>query len=418
MKKKITQQNIKLLHPSRKTFEVFDTELRGFVLRVYPSGVISYYFTYRNVSGRKARIFLGKHGTISPAQARAAAERYAGSVALGGDPATAKKQERAEAKRRSAEKALQRSFRQFVESDYRAWCFAHKKRASESVERLLVKFRAFHDVALEDFTLLEVERWRVGRLKDGIAPATVNRDLAELKAMFTRAVEWGYLKVHPLRHLKMMKADNARIRHLSDDEEERLRRALLARDERIKQGRVRANEWRSQRGYQALLDLSNSGFADHMTPMVLLSLNTGLRKGEIFTLRWSDVNISASTLTVRADKSKSGKRRHVPLNREAVSVLEAWRAQNPSDELVFPSPVTGEVLNNVQKAWSAVLSDAEVEDFHWHDLRHTFASKLAMRGVDLNTIRDLLGHADIKMTLRYAHLAPEHAQTAVELLVC
>ena len=94
----------------------------------------------------------------------------------------------------------------------------------------------------------------------------------------------------------------------------------------------------------------------------------------------------------------------------------AWRNQTDSTGLVFPSPVTGESLISIKRSWGAVVKDAKLEDFTFHDLRHTFASKLVMKGVDLNTVRELLGHASIDMTLRYAHLAPEHKAAAVAVL--
>lgn len=94
-----------------------------------------------------------------------------------------------------------------------------------------------------------------------------------------------------------------------------------------------------------------------------------------------------------------------------------WRKNIYVDRLVFPNPKSGNAFDNVNKAWTGILGVAEIENFRWHDMRHHFASKLVMNGVDLNTVRELLGHADIKMTLRYAHLAPEHKANAVEKLV-
>jgi integrase len=86
------------------------------------------------------------------------------------------------------------------------------------------------------------------------------------------------------------------------------------------------------------------------------------------------------------------------------------------DALVFPSPKTGKKMDNCKSAWAALLKNAEIKSFRWHDMRHDFASQLVMSGVDLNTVRELLGHADLKMTLRYAHLAPENKMQAVKVL--
>ena len=107
------------------------------------------------------------------------------------------------------------------------------------------------------------------------------------------------------------------------------------------------------------------------------------------------------------------------LNRTALEVLEIWKnqMQTPAPTaLVFPSPKNGQKMDNCDSAWERLLKDAEIENFRWHDMRHDFASRLVMAGVDLNTVRELLGHSDLKMTLRYAHLAPEAKQRAVEKL--
>jgi integrase len=151
--------------------------------------------------------------------------------------------------------------------------------------------------------------------------------------------------------------------------------------------------------------------------MVLLSLNTGLRQGEVFGLEWTDITFQQATITIPGSHSKSGKTRHVPLNEEALSVLADWRGSTEKSEgLVFPS-LEGDQFNNVRKSWLGVLAQAGITRFRWHDMRHSFASRLAMAGVDLNTIRELLGHSDYKMTLRYAHLAPSHKAAAVAKLM-
>jgi integrase len=138
-------------------------------------------------------------------------------------------------------------------------------------------------------------------------------------------------------------------------------------------------------------------------------LNTGLRRGELLSLKWTDVDLDARLLTVRAENAKSGRERHVPLNREAHDVLLRWANQTRLQVRVFD-------VASVKKSWAALLTTADITCFRFHDLRHHFASKLVRSGVDLNIVRELLGHADIKMTLRYAHLCPATLAAAVEKL--
>ena len=182
--------------------------------------------------------------------------------------------------------------------------------------------------------------------------------------------------------------------------------------------REAANAWRRERGY-AEWPADNP---DHLTPIVLVALNTGLRKGELFNLRWTDVDLVGAQLTVRGEGAKSGQTRHVPLNAEALETADTSGAPADSttlDGYVFPGRVDSNDgrLDDVKKAWVPIVKAAKLDAFRFHDLRHTFASKLVMAGVDLNTVRELLGHSDLKMTLRYAHLAPEHKAAAVAKLV-
>ena len=159
-----------------------------------------------------------------------------------------------------------------------------------------------------------------------------------------------------------------------------------------------------------------STYADHLTPMVLISLNTGMRQGEVFNLRWPDVNFDRATVVIHGSGAKSGMTRHIPLNDEALEALKTWHDQGTKTGHAFPSRDGGR-MDNVKKAWAGVLKAATITEFRWHDMRHHFASRLVMEGVDLNTVRELLGHSDIKMTLRYAHLAPQHKAEAVARLV-
>lgn len=386
-----------------KPIEVRDRDLKGFILRVQPSGATSYIVQL----GRGRRITLGDAAILTPAQARAKAKVALGAVADGRDPKAALKVD---------DGSSVPTLAVYVENTYAPWVEANRKTGAELVARVRACFFAeFGDTPLDQITAWNIEKWRKGRLQDGRTPATVNRDLSAIKAALQRAIDWELIDRHPLAKVKPGKVDQSGVvRYLSRDEESRLRKALVDRDAEHQAARQRGNAWRAEREREPMPELG--AYADHLTPMVLVSINTGLRQGELFNLAWQDVDLDSALLTVRGDGAKSGKTRHVPLNAEAVDVLKTWKEQTGTDGLVFKGRA-GERFDNVRKAWAGLLKSAGITAFRWHDLRHHFASRLVQAGVDLNTVRELLGHADLKMTLRYAHLAPEHRAAAVARLV-
>jgi len=204
-------------------------------------------------------------------------------------------------------------------------------------------------------------------------------------------------------------------RYLSAEEEMNLRYALDQREKQLREVRRHYNTWNEERGYPLYPDLTFCAFADHLMPLVLLAMNTGLRRGELFHLAWHSISFEHRLLTVRGEHAKSGQSRHVPLNEEALSVLQRWKHQQPDSHYVFPGQ-NGKPLTDIKKSWGSVLTRAKITNFRFHDLRHHFASQLVMAGVDLNTIRELLGHRDYSSTLRYAHLAPRFLAEAVAKL--
>ena len=257
-------------------------------------------------------------------------------------------------------------------------------------------------------------------MASGTKAATCNRRLAALKAALNWGVKREYLESNPLARLEKLPEHDSdvKVRYLTDEERMRLMSALDEREKKMRSGRQSHNRWLAERG-QALMPELDGEFADHLKPMILISLYTGMRQGNLFALRWGDIDFDTKTLRLRAAASKTGKNHDLPMNSKVIAALQAWRRQSKkvaADSLVFPSPVSGKMLNNVKKAWLAVLRDAGIENFRWHDMRHDFASQLVMKGIDLNTVRELMGHSDLKMTLRYAHLAPDNKLRAVEIL--
>ena len=407
MKAKLTAMTIRSLHPRDKPYEVVDTDLKGFLLRVQPSGVMTYYFSYRNDQGRRARCRIGKHRTVSPAQARDEALNLSARVIAGKDVHAKKKQERL-----AAQAAKSQTLSGFLDHQYGPWVMTQRKTGEATLKRIRSNFQYLADRPLSEINAWVIEKWRSEALKAGKAKATVNRDLAALKACLAKAIEWELLSVHPLAKVRPVRTDRlARVRYLTNDEEQRLRAALMRREDIMRQKRQTANEWRRVRHEPTLPDLKQ-GYVDHLQPMFLLAINTGLRRGELFQLQWPDVDLPNQVLTVRGRITKNGQTRHVPLNEEAEQAIERWRIRISETGRVFPGK-GGQQLTTIWTSWHGVVKAAGISDFRWHDLRHHFASQLVMVGVDLNTVRELLGHSDLEMTLRYAHLSPDHKAEAV-----
>lgn len=380
--------------------DIRDDRLPGFVLRVSKAGRGMYRVQY----ARGKWVTLGKMEHLKPAEAREQARVILGEAAKGHDPSAARKRERAA------------TFRQYLANVYAPWLETHRKDGKATAARLRACFGDdLGTCRLPDVTPWLVEKWRSRRLKAGRKPSTVNRDLNALKAAMNRAVEWGYLDANPIAGVKPAKTDGKGVvRYLSANEAERLREALREREDRMREERARANQWRRERNYPTFPEM-DAPFVDYLRPLVLLALNTGMRRGELFGLEWRDIDHDRRTLTVRGEGSKSGQTRHLPLSPEAVEVLAGWRQSTEGTGLVFPGP-DGARRTIVKTAWGRVLEAAGIEGFRFHDLRHTFASWLVMGGTDLYTVRDLLGHSSVAMTERYAHLAPEHKAAAVATL--
>jgi len=263
--------------------------------------------------------------------------------------------------------------------------YGMKKRSWNSTDKLyLVRLKAFFGSKnLDEITPFFVQKYRIARREQKTrrhtiaSAAYINRELACLKCMFSRAVEWGYAKENPVKKVKFEKENNSRVRFLEKDELKKL--------------------------------------LDHCHPtlkaIVLVAVNTGMRKEEIRTLKWRDVDFERGFVTLL--KTKNGETRNVPLNKTAREILMSI-PKNARSPFIFCNSEGN--LYNFRTSFMTALKNAGIKDFRFHDLRHTAASYLAMGGVDLNTIRDILGHKSLDMVLRYAHLSRSHQASAVGIL--
>ncbi len=379
--------------PRTKPFEIYDSRLRGFTLRVQRSGVQSYYARFC----RSRRVALGKVGTPLPEEARYKCQKVLGNVALGrhtlyGLCGTGP------------------TLGQFNDETYAPWVRTNRTRTAENtLDKLQRHFGTWFPEPLTAITLERIESWKSRRMNKGCSGTTILRDLFTLSSVLGRAVKLGKLAENPIRRVDKPRIDRRpKVRFLDGPEEARLREAMCARDLKIRQMRQSANTWRHKRDRELLPALLH--FGDHLTPAVLLSMNTGMRLGELLKLRWNNIHFDRRWLTVEGREAKSRQTRHVPLNAEAVNVLTQWREQSGSQGRVF------DVSRSFKTAWWRLLERAAIYDFRWHDLRHHFASRLVQAGVPLNTVRDLLGHSSVAMSLRYAHLAPDQRCEAVAKL--
>lgn len=224
-----------------------------------------------------------------------------------------------------------------------------------------------------------VEKSKLGR---AVTPSTVNRELAILRHLLRLAEEWGHIDKTP--KIRLAREPEGRLRFLAEEEIPRL---LAACEEK-------------------------AGKSPYLLPIVLIALHTGMRKSEILGLAWERVDFARGVL--RLEQTKSGRRREVPMNRAVYDALIALPGPK-AEGLVFRKRAGG-AWGNIRTAFEGACAKAKIEDFRFHDLRHTCASWLVMKGRSLKEVQEILGHREFTMTLRYAHLSPDRLREAVGAL--
>jgi len=364
---KITQREVELWRKEKpeKPYDMHDTEVKGFVARVRPSGTVTFLLKYDTITGKSRNYTIGRdgHDGYDATKARTEAEDLKHSIKKGADPQRQRNRTKGDKKQE-----LERTLRVYFDNRYKPH---HLKKRSEGgakeAERILLKdFGHLFDKPLVEINTDDIENWQNSR-EGELDSETVRRIRAELESLYTHAFKetgkWKWLSVNPIAGLVPIKAkppEDLKPRYLSDSESKKLTKAMRNRDSETRERAASGNTWRAERGYELKPALPEH-YVDHLEVMIIVALKTGLRRNELFSLEWQDIEHDYSAINVR-------------------------------------------------------VKDAKIENFRWHDMRHDFASQLVIRNVSIEKVSKLLGHTDIKTTQRYAHLSTASLTEAVEVL--
>lgn len=377
---KFTEAAVRDLLFDPKGYWVSDAECHGLRLHVGGASKV-WYVAYTKPDGKKASWKLARADVMKVVEARAATRDFLARVARGETPWV---------KAAEGEAKPIPTLGEWFEGEFAPWYAAgHPRKGNGVVKEVRHELHPLFSRRIDTLCPEDFEAWQQRRKAEGVRNTSIISARKRLNIVFNRAVAVGALAANPLKDVVRLPDDGTvHVRYLSPDERARLMAAI----DRLPRGaRVR--------------------------PYVLLAMNTGLRAKELTELEWRDVHLDgeAPSITIRAEVDKEGKASILPLNKEAVAALVAWRE-------VTGNPAGGARVLGVKSTatvkhdWNILRAAAGLDDFRFHDLRHDFASQLVMSGVDLYTVAKLMRHSNVSMTQRYAHLAPSTLRAAVARL--
>ena len=354
--------------PRQRRYEIRDAKLRGFLLRVNPSGAKSWYVQLDRKHKRK----IGDAAVLTASMARFRARDLL---------------QRAAHLKSSQTGQHVPSLGHFLAERYSNWLDRRSRYGKRDTRRLVSALGSLADERIDHIGVSRIERWKMQRSRE-VSPATLNRELSALKAALNRAVRWKLISDNPVRRVKMKTGIRTKKpRTLDGKERLTLLETLLTRE-------------------------------DMISTLVVTALNTGLSRGELFRLRWKDVFFGTNSfIEVTGTRNYHNKNRKIPLNSTAVSKLKSWKVnRRRRSTLVFPSPSGGR-LKSVDTAWRSLMKEAGIRGFRLCDCRHDFAVRLIHSGVPVSRVSELLGHSNLGLTERYTEFVPGTAREAVDKLV-
>lgn len=374
-KVKLTKRIVESTVPdSTKRVILWDTEVTGFCLRIYPSGKRTYFLQYRNKERKTHKIKLGVHGTTTTELAREKAIKLSLRISAGEDPSVSLPSMEDTAPRTMYDLAAE-YLRLHARVKKTLRCYKEDETFLKNI--ILKKYGKLQVSYISTFDIQNLH----SELKK--TPYRANRVIALLSKMFNLAIQWKWRSDNPVKGIEKYQ-EYKRHRWLNDEELQRLWSAL------------------------------DSYYNQSIANVVRLLLFTGARRGEVLSAMWSQFDLEKGAWTKPAHTTKQKRMEYLPLSSQTLSLLKEMREEATTQHL-FPGKVPGEPLKDIKKAWKAIRNNAALSDVRLHDLRHTHASHLVSSGLSLSIVGKLLGHTQVSTTQRYAHLADAPLRQAAEL---
>lgn len=376
-KKKLTKRLVESISGNGKqeTF-LWDSELKGFGVRISSLERKTYFVQYRNQFNRTRRIKIGVHGVVTTEQAREKAKSIIGDVARGKDPS----EESQEQKNKKTMKDLVEKYLEFhSKPNKKLKSYIEDKR---KINQIILK--RFSDRKLEEISTLDFQALQKD-LKE--TPYEANRVRALLSKMFNLAIQWQWITINPVNGV-------------------------------IKYQEQKRSRWLNEQELQRLWRVLDTYHDQSISNIIRLLLLTGSRRSEVLKASWDQFDLEKRIWTKPSHMTKQNKMEHLPLSSQALQILEAMKKNislnEQSTNYLFPGKIPGKPLQEIKKAWNTIKYRAELPDVRLHDLRHTHASHLVSSGLSLSIVGKLLGHTQVSTTQRYAHLADQPLREATE----
>ncbi len=371
-KVKLTKRVVESAVPDpSKRIVLWDTEITGLCVRIYPSGKKTYFLQYRNKDRETHKVKIGVHGTITTELAREQAVKLSLNISIGEDPSIKVVSE-------NKDHSMQDLAEQYLSLHALKKAPKGYKEDSAILNKLILKKYSHRQVkSISTFDLQKLH----SELQE--TPYRANRVRSLLCKMFNLAIQWGWRSDNPVMNVERYQ-EYKRHRWLDAEEAQRL--------------------------FSALATYYNQSVAN----AIRLLLLTGSRRNEALHAMWEQFDLEKGVWTKPAHTTKQRRMEHLPLSSQVIEMLKDMKTEADSPFL-FPGKIPGKPLQEIKQAWNTIRKRAGLPDVRIHDLRHTYASHLVSSGLSLSIVGKLLGHTQAATTQRYAHLADEPLREATEL---